>query len=116
MFQFGLFSTFIPYLLFAIAYIGFLGNNALNNNQHFDYTGLLSTYKISITDEYCESPVLYLDNENILPSSNFKTFQVNEIKLEEINFYTQINHLDKFDTKNKFINCSIFTRPPPKKA
>ena len=87
MFQIGLFSTFIPYLLFTIAYIGFLGNNALNNNQYIDYTDLISKYEISFTNEYCESSVLYSD-DNRLPSSNFKAFQVDEIQLEEINFYT----------------------------
>ena len=113
MFHIGLFSTFIPYLLFAIAYIGLLGTNALNKNQYIDCPDLLSKYEIPFIDEYCEASFFYSNNDKELISSNYKTIHANKVHLKEINSHTKIKYFDKFDTINKFINGSIFIRPPP---
>ncbi|MFO7843826.1 MAG: hypothetical protein R6V16_08450 [Bacteroidales bacterium] len=110
MFQFGLFSTFIPYLIFAISYIGFLGYSALQKDTTFDFTDSVQQvqlkpanhYQISLIDFSCEK-----DNPKIV--SNYTTNFTTCFKL--IYCYPVI--LDVGDYKQEYHYQSIFSRPPP---
>lgn len=116
MFQFGLFSTFIPYLIFAITYLGFAGNNALHKYQYFDYTGLLSHYEISYINSHNEISFICSNHKIQSKYSNYYYEY-----LLKTNFHSKSNcyqswnnHIDKFELYNEFIKSFLFTRPPPK--
>ena len=111
MFQVGLFSTFIPYLLFAFAYIGFLGTNALNKNQYIDCPDLLAGYEISFIDEYRTVSSFYSSEKDEINASSYLIEA--KLKLKEINSHTKCSHFDKFDIENLFTNGYILARPPP---
>jgi hypothetical protein len=110
MFQFGLFSTFIPYLLISICYIGFLGSNALSKNQFLYQTNIVSQYEISFSDEYSEiSTDNQTDNTN---SSDSKLF----LKYQDL-IYLGIQK-NPWELRNKkihslLLSSFILSRPPP---
>lgn len=116
MFQFGLFSTFIPYLIFAITYLGFAGNNALHKYQYFDYTGLLSQYKISDISEHNETSFIYSNHKSQSKYSNYYFEYLLKTNSHGKSSYYQSrnNHMNKFEFSKEFIKSYLFTRPPPK--
>ncbi len=106
MFQFGLFSTFIPYLIIGISYIGFLGMNALENDKGYDFTNITTQYE--------------LKNQNLEISADYHYYTV-EAKLSEINF-NNANQIRNILFSRKFFDDDIiknyyfhylFSRPPP---
>ncbi|MFO7829635.1 MAG: hypothetical protein R6V23_13500 [Bacteroidales bacterium] len=110
MFQFGLFSTFIPYLIFAISYIGFLGYSALQKDNTFDFTD--STQQVQLKQaDYCQiSQIDFFSdkyNQKIakISTSNFS------IWFNIIYCYPIILNVD--DYKQDYLYQSILSRPPP---
>lgn len=108
MFQFGLFSTFIPYLIFGISYIGFLGLNALENDKGFDFTNTTTRYELK-----SQNPVTSDLHKQI------KFYHASEIKadrtlLSDQNFETNICFLSDYDIIKESYHQYHFSRPPPR--
>ncbi|MFP4025713.1 MAG: hypothetical protein ACLFVR_14415 [Thiohalospira sp.] len=109
MFQFGLFSTFIPYLIFAISYIGFLGYNALQKENTVDFTNSTQQIQLKQSEYFQLSQIDYFNKQQITKKTtlNFLTcFNV-------FYCYPVIFYLD--DYKQDYHFQSIFSRPPPAK-
>jgi len=115
MFQFGLFSTFIPYLFIAIAYLSFIGNIALHKNQYIDYEGLPSRYEISKTTTIHQTSFQYSTKKNKVNTlNNFSSYLLkSNINLPKIQLNKEPDFADEFDVRSKLIKASLFTRPPP---
>ncbi len=109
MFQFGLFSTFVPYLIIGISYIGFLGMNALENDKCYDFTNTTTQYE--------------LKNQNLEVSADYHYYDL-EFKLSEINF-NEANQVRNILFNRKAFDDDIikkcyfpyyFSRPPPRNS
>lgn len=108
MFQFGLFSTFIPYLIFGISYIGFLGLNALENDKGFDFTNTTSRYELK-----SQNPV----NSDV--HKHIKFYHACEIKADRAllidqRYETNIYFLSNDDIIKENYHSCHFSRPPPR--
>jgi len=110
MFQFGLFSTFIPYLLISICYLGFLGSNALSKNQFLYQTNIVSKYEISFSDDYSE---ISTDNQaDIINPCDSKLF----LKYQDLEYIAiQKNPRELWNKKihSLLLSSFILSRPPP---
>ncbi len=114
MFQFGLFSTFIPYLLLTIAYLSFIGNIALNKNQYLDFEGLPTQYEISKIDHFsCVSFQHSAEKDWYNYVNHFFAYQQKNVEHHTKHLDKPSNYLVKCNITNEFVNTSLFTRPPP---
>jgi hypothetical protein len=110
MFQFGLFSTFIPYLLITIAYLGFIGSNALEKNQYIYQSNVLSSYDISFTDNYSE--IISISQTKLTNSyDSFLYWDYQDFSCIE----TRNEPTDHINIKiqNLLLSSFILSRPPP---
>lgn len=115
MFQFGLFSTFIPYLFIALAYLGFLGSDAIHNNRYVECEGLPTQYELSSVEHFDQ--FLYQTFEelkNQKSSISCDKFQnLARFFLEPYPLSKKHNPSNHFHPTCEFIGNSLFTRPPP---
>lgn len=109
MFQFGLFSTFIPYLIFAISYIGFLGYNALQKEYPLDLSHTTQQIELNSNNH---SEILFIDNLQCkfdkAISDNYLTFTSSLWIIHDYIFIYDVgNYLREYHYQE------IFSRPPP---
>jgi len=110
MFQFGLFSTFIPYLLITICYIGFLGSNALSKNQFLYQTNIVSKYEFSFSDDYSEiTSDNQKDNSDTYNSNLFLKYQ----DFVQIEIQRNLSEHRNIEIYSILLSSSILSRPPP---
>ncbi|MCG8410428.1 MAG: hypothetical protein MI739_03990 [Bacteroidales bacterium] len=107
MFQFGLFATFIPYLLISIAYLGFLGGNALQKNQFINKTDLISEYNITFTDSYVE----VTDNTQLCNTQS-EIDQNTDLNTTEFTYHTLFNYF-RPKIPDYLFSGFILSLPPP---
>lgn len=112
MFQFGLFSTFIPYLIFAISYIGFLGYSALQKENTFDFTNSTQLIQLKKSDYSQISQIDYLNEQYKQQITKNSTLNLSTC-FNVIYCYPVIFYVD--DYKQEYHFQSIFSRPPPAK-
>jgi hypothetical protein len=110
MFHFGLFSTFIPYLIFAISYIGLLGYNAIQNDKALDYTYTTTQVKLK-TNEYNQLNSIHFYQENYTKTTSKNIFSDFLFFLNSHSCYQVIDNVGKLKKLPYF--QSIFSRPPP---
>jgi len=110
MFQFGLFSTFIPYLIFAVSYIGLLGYNAIQNDKASDYTYTTTQVKLKV-DEDTQLTSVNFYQESYIKITSKNTFSDFLFCLNTHSCYRVIDDVGKLKKLSYF--QSIFSRPPP---
>ena len=110
MFHFGLFSTFIPYLLISIAYLGFLGNNALEKNQFLYQTNIVTRYDFSFSDNYSE---ITTDNQTDIANLNYSIFSLTNQDFICFEKYKIPWEHRSFKSYCLQLSTSILSRPPP---
>ncbi len=106
MFQFGLFSTFIPYLIFGISYIGFLSLNALENDKGFDFTNTTTQYELKIQN--LENATDYQ-----IDLSESVSYDINEYSIKHFRNLLFTRKLFDIEIKKRYFYYYFNSRPPP---
>ena len=115
MFQFGLFSTFIPYLFIAFAYLGFLGSDAIHNNRYLEYEGLPAQYQISKAEDFDQFLHQTVEESKIQKVSIYfdKYLKLDRFLPESYPLSKRYKLFYNFHPTSEFIGSCVFTRPPP---
>jgi len=109
MFQIGLFSTFIPYLIFAVSYIGLLGYHAIQNDNASDYTYTATQLKLKANDYTQHNSVNFFQECNTKTTSKH-SFSDFLFCFNGKSCYRVIDDVGKLKTP---YFQSILSRPPP---